>query len=125
MRRQVQSLKSYPMSLPEGFTIRRASTADMETLLAHRRAMFHDMGYNNDDVALDSMSAKFRVWLLEHMNAGDYHVLAGLCPRRLKSGGRRPLADGLTFSHDWAGGAARQQSQRLDGRQFSPPGTGT
>jgi len=33
--------------------------------------MFHDMGYN-DDVALDSMSAKFRVWVQERMNSGDY-----------------------------------------------------
>jgi GNAT superfamily N-acetyltransferase len=61
------------MSLPDGFTIRRASTADLDTLVAHRRAMFHDMGHH-DEVALNSMSAKFRVWLLEHMNAGDYHA---------------------------------------------------
>jgi ribosomal protein S18 acetylase RimI-like enzyme len=61
------------MSLPEGFTLRRAATADVETLVAHRRAMFQDMGYR-DEVALDSMSAKFRVWLLEHMNSGDYHA---------------------------------------------------
>jgi GNAT superfamily N-acetyltransferase len=62
------------MPLPEGFVIRRASIADLETLVAHRRAMFHDMGYD-DNAAMDSMSAKFRVWLLEHMNAGDYHAL--------------------------------------------------
>lgn len=61
------------MFLPEGFTIRRAATADVETLVAHRRAMFHDMGHN-DEVALDSMAAKFRVWLLEHMKAGSYHA---------------------------------------------------
>lgn len=61
------------MSLPEGFTIRRASTDDLQTLVEHRRSMFHDMGHN-DDAALDSMSAKFQVWLLEHMNAGDYHA---------------------------------------------------
>ncbi len=61
------------MSLPEGFAIRRASTADLETLVAHRRAMFYDMGYH-DDAALDSMSSKFRVWLLEHMNSGEYHA---------------------------------------------------
>lgn len=61
------------MSLAEGFTIRRAATADLEILVAHRRAMFKDMGYK-DDAALDSMSAKFQVWLLEHMNAGDYHA---------------------------------------------------
>jgi len=61
------------MSLPEGFVLRRASTADVETLVAHRRAMFRDMGYN-DEVALDSMSTKFRIWLLERMNSGDYHA---------------------------------------------------
>ena len=59
------------MALPEGFTIRRASTADLETLVAHRRAMFQDMGHS-DDAALSSMSAKFRTWVLEHMSAGDY-----------------------------------------------------
>jgi GNAT superfamily N-acetyltransferase len=67
------------MSLPEGFTIRRASTGDLETLIAHRRAMFRDMGYN-DDAALDSMSAKFRVWLLQHINAGDYHAWLAYAP---------------------------------------------
>jgi GNAT superfamily N-acetyltransferase len=59
------------MSLPEGFEIRRASTADLETLAGHRTAMFRAMGYS-DEAVLDAMSAKFRVWLLEHMNAGDY-----------------------------------------------------
>ena len=59
------------MSLPEGFTIRCASTADLETLVEHRRAMFQDMGYN-DQAAMRAMSQKFRAWLLEHMNAGDY-----------------------------------------------------
>jgi ribosomal protein S18 acetylase RimI-like enzyme len=59
------------MSLPEGFEIRRASTADLETLVEHRAAMFRAMGYS-DEAALDSMAVKFRGWLLEHMNAGDY-----------------------------------------------------
>ena len=59
------------MSLPAGFEIRRASTADVETRVEHRAAMFRDMGYS-DETALDSMSMKFREWLLEHMNAGDY-----------------------------------------------------
>jgi ribosomal protein S18 acetylase RimI-like enzyme len=59
------------MSLPKGFTVRPASTADLETLVEHRRAMFQDMGYS-DEAAMLSMSEKFRVWLLEHMNAGDY-----------------------------------------------------
>lgn len=59
------------MSLPDGFLIHRASTADVETLAAHRRAMFHDMGYN-DDVVLSEMSAKFQVWVLQKMNSGEY-----------------------------------------------------
>jgi hypothetical protein len=61
------------MSLSAGFNLRRASTADLDILVAHRRAMFEDMGYN-DDLALNSMSAKFRVWLLQHMNLGDYRA---------------------------------------------------
>lgn len=61
------------MSLPEGFTLRVSTTADLETLVAHRRAMFRDMGYS-DELALDSMSEKFRPWLLEHMKAGDYRA---------------------------------------------------
>jgi ribosomal protein S18 acetylase RimI-like enzyme len=59
------------MPLSDGFTLRRASTADLDTLVEHRRAMFQDMGYT-DQAAMRSMSAKFRVWLLAQMNAGDY-----------------------------------------------------
>jgi ribosomal protein S18 acetylase RimI-like enzyme len=59
------------MSLPEGFTLRRASTADLDVLVEHRRAMFHDMGYG-DEAALTSMASKFRPWLLEHLKCGDY-----------------------------------------------------
>jgi GNAT superfamily N-acetyltransferase len=59
------------MPLPKGFILRRASTADLDILVEHRRAMFEDMGHT-DQVAMSSMSAKFRPWLLAHMNAGDY-----------------------------------------------------
>jgi GNAT superfamily N-acetyltransferase len=59
------------MSLPEGFTLRRATTADINILVAQRRAMFRDVHRKSDEL-LDSMSAKFRAWALEHMNAGDY-----------------------------------------------------
>jgi GNAT superfamily N-acetyltransferase len=61
------------MALPEGFKLRCASAADLETLVDHRSSMFRDMGHR-DEAALDAMSAKFRPWLLEHMNAGDYHA---------------------------------------------------
>lgn len=61
------------MALPQGFTPRCASTADLDTLVSHRREMFLDMGYT-DGAVMESMSARFRVWLLDHMNAGDYHA---------------------------------------------------
>jgi len=61
------------MPLPEGFTLRRASTADLDTLVEHRASMFRDMGHN-DEAVLRAMSAKFRAWLRDHMNAGDYHA---------------------------------------------------
>jgi len=61
------------MSLPEGFILRRATTDDLDKLVAHRRLMFQDMGYT-DHVAMDSMSAKLRPWLLERMNSGEYHA---------------------------------------------------
>ena len=59
------------MALPVGFTLRRATTEDMDTLVAQRREMFREV-HHKSDTQLDSMSAKFRVWALEHMNAGDY-----------------------------------------------------
>ena len=59
------------MGLPEGFTLRRASTDDVITLVEHRRGMFYDMGYR-DPAALDSMAARFRPWLLTQMNSGEY-----------------------------------------------------
>jgi len=59
------------MRLSEGFTIRRATTQDADTLVAHRRNMFHDMGYH-DAAALESMSTKFRPWLLARMASGEY-----------------------------------------------------
>jgi ribosomal protein S18 acetylase RimI-like enzyme len=67
------------MSLPEGFTIRRASTADLATLVEHRRAMFQDMGYS-DENAMRAMSDKFRDWLLEHMSSGEYLAWVVIAP---------------------------------------------
>jgi GNAT superfamily N-acetyltransferase len=61
------------MSLPEGFILRPTSTADLDTLVAHRREMFRDMSYS-EGAAMESMSSRFRVWLLHHMEAGEYHA---------------------------------------------------
>lgn len=58
-------------SIPHGFTVRRAAIDDVETVAAHRRGMFYDMGYH-DEAALDSMLAKFRPWVSQKINAGEY-----------------------------------------------------
>lgn len=79
LRRAKQHCESIPrnanlipaMPLPEGFVLRRATTADLDSLVTHRREMFHDMGYKQD-ATMESMSARFRVWLLDRMNSGDY-----------------------------------------------------
>jgi GNAT superfamily N-acetyltransferase len=59
------------MGIPEGFTIRRASTDDVATIVAHRRGMFYDMGYH-DEAALDSMSVKFQPWVLARIKSDEY-----------------------------------------------------
>ena len=59
------------MKLPDGFTIRRAFEEEIDTLVAHRRSMFRDMGYS-DDAALDNMAAKCKPWLLAKMKSGEY-----------------------------------------------------
>ena len=69
------------MSLPEGYAVRRASTDDINTLVAHRRAMFVDMGYR-DEAALDSMAAKCHTWLLTKMNCGEYLAWLAIAPDR-------------------------------------------
>ena len=59
------------MPLPEGFSIRSANAADLDTLVVHRESMFRDMGYG-DEAVLTSMSAKFRSWVQARMKSGDY-----------------------------------------------------
>ena len=111
------------MSLPEGFTLRRASTADLDILVEHRRAMFRDMGYS-DEAAMTAMASKFRPWLLEHLKGGDYLAWLVLAPD-----GSIAAGTGLWLM-DWpphmiGQGAARQHPQRLHRCQFSAPRTGT
>jgi GNAT superfamily N-acetyltransferase len=69
------------MPLPEGYVIRRASTGDIDALVAHRRAMFVDMGYQ-DEAALDSMAAKCHDWLLPRMNREEYLAWLAIAPDR-------------------------------------------
>ena len=57
--------------MPESFTIRPATLADVPTIVAHRRAMFEAMGYADRD-ALDAMDEKFGAWAREKIAAGAY-----------------------------------------------------
>jgi ribosomal protein S18 acetylase RimI-like enzyme len=51
--------------------IRPGTSADAETIVAHRRAMFYEMGHR-DEHALDTMSDAFRPWLERMMRANQY-----------------------------------------------------
>lgn len=53
------------------FVIRKGSASDAGTVVAHRRAMFHEMGYR-DEQALDRMCAAFEPWLVGRMQSGEY-----------------------------------------------------
>jgi GNAT superfamily N-acetyltransferase len=59
------------MKLPDGFAIRLASEEEIDTLVAHRRFMFRDMGYS-DDAAMNDMAEKCKPWLLGKMKTGEY-----------------------------------------------------
>jgi GNAT superfamily N-acetyltransferase len=61
--------------------IRRATLepTDLDAIVHHRRAMFFDMGYH-DEQLLDSMSARFQPWLLKKMEAGEYLAWFALAP---------------------------------------------
>jgi GNAT superfamily N-acetyltransferase len=67
------------MSLPDGYAMRRASTDDINILVAHRRAMFSDMGYR-DETALDTMAAECHSWLLTRMHRGEYLAWLAIAP---------------------------------------------
>lgn len=52
-------------------SIRPGTLADVETIVAQRRAMFHEMGYR-DRQALDAMCEAFRPWLERKMRDNQY-----------------------------------------------------
>jgi ribosomal protein S18 acetylase RimI-like enzyme len=55
----------------KGISWRVACITDAAKIAKHRRAMFRDMGYQ-DEAALDSMMARFLPWLEAKMTSGDY-----------------------------------------------------
>jgi len=54
-----------------GYLIRSGAASDVETIVAHRRAMFSEMGYR-DQEALDNMCVAFEPWLVGKMQTGEY-----------------------------------------------------
>ena len=69
------------MTVRERMTIRPATLeeSDLDSIVHHRRAMFLDMGYRDED-ALDNMSVRFRAWLQRKMEAGEYLGWFALAP---------------------------------------------
>lgn len=59
--------------------IRTGTLEDVETIAAHRRAMFWDMGHR-DGEALDAMTAAFLPWLRQKMTAAEYLAWVALGP---------------------------------------------
>jgi GNAT superfamily N-acetyltransferase len=63
----------------DSFTVRAATVADAETLVAHRRAMFFDIGYQ-DREALDGMAERFRDWVRPRLESGEYRAWLAVTP---------------------------------------------
>jgi len=57
--------------MTEDYSIREATSADSETIVRHRRAMFFDMGFQ-DPALLEEMTKSFRGWLTEKMARQEY-----------------------------------------------------
>jgi GNAT superfamily N-acetyltransferase len=55
----------------EGTRLRQATTADVETIVRHRRAMFADMGYG-DEAARAAMSETARPFIETALRDGSY-----------------------------------------------------
>jgi hypothetical protein len=53
-------------------TLRRATLADLGTLVAHRRAMFVDMDPSYATDALDEADRAYRAWARRLMRKGEY-----------------------------------------------------
>ncbi|HMD49750.1 MAG TPA: GNAT family N-acetyltransferase [Bryobacteraceae bacterium] len=61
------------------YTIRRAAADEADTIVSHRRAMFHEMGYRDDQV-LDAMCEAFRPWVIRMIHSGEYHAWFAVAP---------------------------------------------
>ena len=57
--------------MTDGYTLRTAAVEDAELIRDHRRAMFSDMGYE-DQAALDTMGTHFLPWVSDRLRRGEY-----------------------------------------------------
>ena len=55
---------------PPDYTVRQATLADADVLVAHRAAMFADMGVAHDP----ALEERFRTWLVQMMPSGVYRA---------------------------------------------------
>jgi len=55
------------------YSIREATTTDVEIIVRHRREMFFDMGHR-DAAMLDELVRSFRPWLTEKMSKEEYRA---------------------------------------------------
>jgi len=61
-----------PSEIRQGnISIRTATLDDAEAIVGHRRGMFFDMGYHNEE-ELNRMIGAFRPWLREKMASAEY-----------------------------------------------------
>ena len=68
-------------------TIRQAGPEDLDTILHHRRSMFHDMGEGTAE-SLDRMVENTRPWLKRALADGSYKAwLAETDERKIAAGG--------------------------------------
>jgi GNAT superfamily N-acetyltransferase len=70
--------------LANHYHVRTASLADADTLIAHRVAMFADMGIEMETAA--SINKAFRAWLAESMPAGVYRAWVAEADARIVGG---------------------------------------
>jgi GNAT superfamily N-acetyltransferase len=83
-----------------GCTLRKATMADLETIMGHRRSMFLDMGHQ-DEHAIATMLASAREFIAERFATGRFHgwVIEN-SERQIIAGGGLLVADYLPSTTD-------------------------
>ncbi len=91
--------------MPDDFTIRTATVADVAIIVHHRRAMFTDMGLD-DCAALDAMDATFEPYLRCALDDGTYRGWL------VQTAGGAVVAGGGLLVYEWPGNPHDARSRR-------------